>query len=103
MTKKTQESVEKFAFGYHSALNNLFINSNHTILVSIGNLKSLYDGVNQLSLFDLSAFTIQQNSIWNTPNTLGRKLGTKLANHYVAIPMVQPQSETFFFFFFFEI
>ena len=63
MTKKTQESVEKFAFGYHSALNNLFINSNHTILVSIGNLKSLYDGVNQLSLFDLSAFTIQQNSI----------------------------------------
>ena len=63
MTKKTQESVEKFAFGYHSALKNLFINSNHTILVSIGNLKSLYDGVNQLSLFDLSAFTIQQNSI----------------------------------------
>ena len=31
----------------------------------------------------------------NTPNTLGRKLGTKLANHYVAIPMVQPQSETY--------
>ena len=63
MTKKTQESVEKFAFGYHSTLNKLFINSNYTILVSIGNLKSLYDGVNQLSLFDLSAFTIQQNSI----------------------------------------
>ena len=92
MTKKTQESVEKFAFGYHSALNNLFINSNHTILVSIGNLKSLYDGVNRLSLFDLSAFTIQQKL---DLNTLGRKLGTKLANHYVAIPMVQPQSETF--------
>ena len=63
MTKKTQESVEKFAFGYHSTLNSLFINSNYTVLVSIGNLKSLYDGVNQLSLFDLSAFTIQQNSI----------------------------------------
>ena len=94
MTKKTQESVEKFAFGYHSALNNLFINSNHTILVSIGNLKSLYDGVNQMSLFDLSAFTIQQNSIW-IYDTLGRKLGTKLANRYVAIPMVQPQSETY--------
>ena len=94
MTKKTQESVEKFAFGYHIALNNLFINSNHTILVSIGNLKSLYDGVNQLSLFDLSAFTIQQKLDLNTP-ILGRKLGTKLANHYVAIPMVQPQSETY--------
>ena len=94
MTKKTQESVEKFAFGYHSTLNNLFIDSNHTILVSIGNLKSLYDGVNQLSLFDLSAFTIQQKLDLNTP-ILGRKLGTKLANRYVAIPMVQPQSETY--------
>ena len=43
MTKKIQESVDKFAFGYHSTLNNLFINSNYSILVSIGNLKSLYD------------------------------------------------------------
>jgi hypothetical protein len=63
MTKMTLESVEKFAFGCHSTLNNLFINSDHIILVSIGNLESLYDGVNHLSLFDLSAFTIQQKSI----------------------------------------